>query len=121
MEEKLGAEFEAGVLEVAEPRRAGLVPDLDRLEVDGRGGNCRAALAFQRPDGEIDLAEVGVGRDDKGPRLVLALRGDDADGLALKPPLIGTLLVAGWFVGCAMLLSTHFSTFHADCLSVAKD
>ena len=103
MEEKLGAEFEAGVLEVAEPRRAGLIPDLDRLEVDGRGGNCRAALAFQRPDGEIDLAEVGVGRDDKGPRL------------------IGTLLVAGWFVGCAMLLSTHFSTFHADCLSVAKD
>ncbi len=39
MEEKLGAEFEAGVLEVAEPRRAGLIPDLDRLEVDGRGGN----------------------------------------------------------------------------------
>ena len=84
VEEKFGAEFEVGVLEVAEPCVAGLVPDLDRLEVEFGGLDNRATLALQAGDGEVDLAEVGVGSEDERARLVFALGGDDSDGLALQ-------------------------------------
>ena len=78
IDEQLRAELVADVGEIAEPRVAVLVPDLDELEVEAGGKEHHALFVFELAQGKGDLAKILRRRlDDERPRFVLVLRHRD--------------------------------------------
>ena len=77
VEQEFRAEFQAGVLEVAVPAVAVLIPDLDGLQVQFVFGKDFAIRRLQVADDKIDFAQIFQGIDQEGAGFVLILCHDD--------------------------------------------
>ena len=74
VEQEFRAEFQAGVLEVAVPAVAVLIPDLDGLQVQFVFGKHFAIRRLQVADNKIDFTQIFQGIDQEGAGFVLILR-----------------------------------------------